>query len=87
MVSLVISHFGFEGGTLVLIALVVAYLITKTRLCNILQYFKAVKMIIFRRIFFISFLFLLKTLIVGTRSNRLSEAVLTSCYTLCLGQK
>ena len=30
---------------------------------------------------------LLKTLIVGTRSNRLAEAVLTSTYNLCFDQK
>ena len=39
-------------------------------------------------IFFkIFFLFLLKTLIVGTRLNRLSEAVLTSTHNLCFGAK
>ena len=30
---------------------------------------------------------LLKTLIVGTRKNRLSEAVLTSTHNLCFEQK
>ena len=35
--------------------------ITQTCPCNILQYFMAVKMIIFRRKFLIFFLFLLKT--------------------------
>ena len=33
------------------------------------------------------FLFLLKTLIVGTRKNRLSEAALTSTHNLCFGAK
>ena len=41
----------------------------------------------FRRIFSILFLFLLKTLIVGTRQNRLTEAVLPSTYNLCFGAK
>ena len=36
-------------------------LITQTCPCNILQYFTAVKMIIFRYLFLIFFLFLLKT--------------------------
>ena len=35
----------------------------------------------------IFFLFLLKTLIVGTRSNRLKEAVLTSTHNLCFRSK
>ena len=35
--------------------------------CNILQYFTAIKMIIFSDKFLIFFLFLFKTLIVGTR--------------------
>ena len=35
----------------------------------------------------IFFLFLLKTLIVGTRQNRLNEAVLTSTYNLCVRAK
>ena len=45
------------------------------------------------RKFLISFLFLLKTLIVGTRKNRLSKAVeppqfsLTSTHNLCFGAK
>ena len=55
--------------------------ITKTRPCNIQQYFTAVKMFIFRRNFLIFFLFLLKTLIVG------SEAVLTSTHNQCFGAK
>ena len=33
------------------------------------------------------FLFLLKTLIVGTRQNRLSEAILTSTHNLCFRAK
>ena len=33
------------------------------------------------------FLFFLKTLIVGTRENRLSEAVLTSTHNQCFGAK
>ena len=41
--------------------------ITKTSLCNILRFFKAVKMIIFRRKIVTFFLFLLKTLTVATR--------------------
>ena len=40
--------------------------ITQTCPCNILQYFTAIKMIIFRCKIVIVFLFLLKTLIVGT---------------------
>ena len=43
------------------------YIITKTRPCNIQRYFTAVKMFVFRLNFLIFFLFLLKTLIVGTR--------------------
>ena len=43
--------------------------ITKTRSCNIQQYFTAVKMFIFRLNFLIFFLFLLKTLIVGTHNQ------------------
>ena len=35
----------------------------------------------------IYFLFLLKTLIVGTRNNRLIEAVLTNTHNLCFGAK
>ena len=35
----------------------------------------------------ICFLFLLKTLIVGTRRNRLNEAVLTSTHNLCFRAK
>ena len=35
----------------------------------------------------IVFLFLLKTLIVGTRKNRLTEAVLTSTHNLCIRAK
>ena len=35
----------------------------------------------------IFFLFLLKTLIVGTRYNRLGEAVLMSTHNLCFGAK
>ena len=35
----------------------------------------------------IFFLFLLKTWIVGSRYNRLSEAVLTSTHNLCFGAK
>ena len=41
--------------------------ITQTRPCNIQQYFTAVKMFISDEFFLIFFLFLLKTLIVGTR--------------------
>ena len=41
----------------------------------------------FQMIFLIFFLFLLKTKIVGTRSNRLSKAVLTSTHNLCFGAK
>ena len=41
--------------------------ITQTRPYSIQQYFSAVKMLIFRRNFLTFFLFLLKTLIVGTR--------------------
>ena len=33
-----------------------------------------------------SFIFLLKTYIVGTRQNRLDEAVLTSTHNLCFEQ-
>ena len=40
--------------------------ITQTCLCNILRYFTTVKMVIFGRKNVIFFLFLLKTLIVGT---------------------
>ena len=40
-------------------------LITITRLCNILRFFMAVKMVIFRSKIVIFFLFLLKTYIVG----------------------
>ena len=65
----------------------IMYISTQTRLCNMLQYFTAVKMFIFRWKFLIFFLFLLKILIVGTRYNRLSEAVLTSTNNLCLEQK
>ena len=49
--------------------------ITQTRPCNIQQYFTAVKMLIFRWFFKIFFLFLLKTLIVGTRKNRLKACL------------
>ena len=48
--------------------------------------FHGCKMLLFR-FFFIFFLFLLKTLIVGTRLNRLSEAVLTSTHNLCFEAK
>ena len=41
--------------------------ITQTHPCNILQYFTVVKPIITRRKIAIVFLFLLKTLIMGTR--------------------
>ena len=41
----------------------------------------------FQMKFLIFFLFLLKTLIVGTRWNRLSEAVLTSTHNLCFRAK
>ena len=61
--------------------------ITQTRPCNIQQYFTAVKMFKFRLNFFIFFLFLLKTLIAGTRKNRLSEAVLTSTHNVCFRVK
>ena len=55
-----VARFNVSFGTVYLI-------FTKTRPCNIQQYFTAVKMFIFRKNFFIFFLFLLKTLIVGTR--------------------
>ena len=42
---------------------------------------------IFSRLMLIFFLFLLKTEIVGTRENRLAEAVLTSTHNLCFGAK
>ena len=42
-------------------------IITKTCPCNTLQFFTAVKKIIFRRKIVMVFLFLIKTLIVGTR--------------------
>ena len=61
--------------------------ITQSCPCNILQYFTAVKMIVLDDLFKILFLFLLKTLIVGTRKNRLSEAALTSTHSLCFGAK
>ena len=38
-------------------------------------------------LFFTFFIFLLKTYIVGTRLNRLSEAVLMSTNNLCFGAK
>ena len=57
------------------------------KLYNKQQYFTAVKIFIFRWNFLIFFLFLLKTLIVGTRLNRLIEAVLTSTHNLCFGAK
>ena len=61
--------------------------ITKTRPCNIQQYFTAVKMIIFRWVFLYIFLNFAQTLIVGTRYNRLTEAVLTSTHNLCFRAK
>ena len=48
-VMLVVSQFGFVDRALLLTIPVPAYfIITQTRLCNILQYFTAVKKIIFR---------------------------------------
>ena len=61
--------------------------ITKTCPCNILQFFTAVTKIIFKGKIVMFFSFLLKTLIVGTRSNRLSKAVLTTTHNLCFGTK
>ena len=62
--------------------------ITKTHPCNILLFFTAVKKkVIFRWKFMMVFLFLLKTLIVGTRWNRLNKAVLTSTHNLCFRAK
>ena len=58
--------------------------ITKTCPCNILQFFTAVKKIIFRRKIVMFFLFLIKTLIVGTCLNRLIEA---STHNLCFRAK
>ena len=49
--------------------------------------FHGCKNVHFQMNFFIFFLFLLKTLIVGTRWNRLIEAVLTSTHNLCFGAK
>ena len=62
-------------------------LITKTRPCNIQPFFTAVKMTIFSRFPFTIFIFLLKTYIVGTRYNRLIDAVLTSTHNLCFRAK
>ena len=60
--------------------------IKKTCLCNIQRFSSAVKIenAIGKMIFLI---FLLKTLIVGTRLNRLAEAVLTNTHNLCFGAK
>ena len=51
------------------------------------EIFSPVKIENFIRKILIFFLFLLNTYTVGTRKNRLAEAVLTSTHNLCLGAK
>ena len=51
------------------------------------EIFKVVENEIFCTKILIFFLFVFKTLIVGTRQNRLAEAVLTCTHNLCFGAK
>ena len=61
--------------------------ITKTCLYSIQRIFSEAKIENFIGKMLILFLFMLKTLIVGTRKNRLAEVVLTSIRNLCFGSK
>ena len=55
--------------------------------CNIKKSFSVVKNENFIRKILIFFYFCSKHIIVGTRKNRLADAVLTSTYNLCFGAR